>query len=140
MKGQTESNVIKNAVKVIIDNLVPESCKVLIFANRHQLKATDKQLETLRTSSKYKFEELMKLNEFGIIEEMYTKVGITKNQRPFVQSFCIQLTEVRKLYEGIIYDLLNLKRRIFQAMKEFQKANKIITQVLELEQIGKFIE
>ena len=56
-KGQTGSNVIKNAVKVIIDNLVPESCKVLIFANRHQLKATDKQLETLRTSSKYKFEE-----------------------------------------------------------------------------------
>jgi hypothetical protein len=83
--GSDRTKVIKNAVKVIIDNIVPESCKVLLFINRYKLTATDKQLETLKTSSKYKYEELMVENKFGIVEEVFTKVNITKQQRKFLK-------------------------------------------------------
>jgi len=52
--GCDRKKVLMNATKVVIENLVPQSIKVLLFCNKHKLVASDKQLETLRTSSKYK--------------------------------------------------------------------------------------
>lgn len=85
VNGSDRKRVIKNAFKVILDNILPESAKVLIFINKHELKANNKELETLRTSSKYKYEELMKERNFGIVEEVYTKTNITKEQRPHLK-------------------------------------------------------
>lgn len=96
------------------------------------MKATDKQLETLRTSSKYKYEEIMKKNEFGIIEEVLTKANIQKEQRPYVREFCKNLTEVRKYYKGIVQSAISLRKQIFTGMSKFNK----ITQGL-IDHIGK---
>ena len=127
-------------MKVVITNLVPESCKVLMFVNKHKLKASEKHLETLLTSSKYKYEQLMKQNGFGIAEEMYTKVQISKKQRPFLKPYCENLARVRDLYQQIIKDTLKLRYDIFAAMAEFQRINDTLNEHFELEQIGRFIE
>lgn len=37
--GSDRKKVIKNAIRVIIDNIVPESVKVLLYANKHKLLA-----------------------------------------------------------------------------------------------------
>ena len=58
-----------------------------MFVNKHEMKATDKQLETLRTSSKYKYDELMDKNNFGVAEELYTKADLDKEQRMYAKEY-----------------------------------------------------
>ena len=50
--------------------------------------ATDKQLETLRTASKYKYQEIIVQNDFGIWEEIYSKTDLNKEQRIFIKEYC----------------------------------------------------
>ena len=87
MLDLTENKVIKNAIRVIIDNLVPESCKVLMYVNKHEIIASDKEMETLRTSSKYKYDELIAKNNFGVVEELYTKADLNKEQRMHAKEY-----------------------------------------------------
>lgn len=138
--GSDRKRVIKNAIKVLLDNLVPESWKVLLFINKHQIKASDKQLETLRTSSKYKFDELMREHDFGIVEEILTKVDVQKHQRPIVKDYWAKLTGVRRLYREIVHDIWKLPTKIYEAMTKFNEVNREFTKQFDLTQMGKFIE
>lgn len=86
--------------------------------------ANDKQLESLRTASKYKYEELMIKNGFGIVEECLTKADISKEQRPMVRNYCKNLTEVRHHYQDIVQSAITLRKKIFTGMRKFSEITK----------------
>jgi hypothetical protein len=44
--GSDRKKVVKNAIRVVIENLLPDSAKTILFSNKHELKANDKQLGT----------------------------------------------------------------------------------------------
>lgn len=138
--GTDRKRVVKNAFKVIIKSLVPDSCQVVLFANNNTLRASDKELETLLKSSEYKYNELMRTKGFGVVEEIITKAGITKQQRPYLHAYCKQLTEVRKEYENIVKECIRLRNKVFPVMERFQEINSELTKHVEPKQVGHFIE
>jgi histidyl-tRNA synthetase len=87
-----------------------------------------------------RYDELMKINNFGIVEEMFTKANIQKHQRPIVKEYCKNLTELRRFYTRIIYETLDLRNKILDGMKQFNELNAKVTKHLDLEQLGKFID
>ncbi|CAI2363943.1 unnamed protein product [Moneuplotes crassus] len=137
--GSDRKKVIKNAIRVIIDNLLPETVKTLIYCNKKDPIANDKQLDSLRVASKYKYEEMMADNGFGIVEECLTKANINKEQRPIIKNYCRHLTEVRHYYQDIVNSTLALRKKIFVGMKKFEKITAELYKRLDIKQLGQFI-
>jgi len=79
-------------------------------------------------------------NKFGIVEEIFTKADIQKHQRPLIKDFCQNLTQIREFYKNIVNDTLDIRKRIYQGMENFDNLIQSFLKNFNLDQLGKFIE
>ncbi len=57
---------------------MPETMKLILSMTKSDLKATDKDFEKMANSSKYRYEEYMLENEFGMLDDFFSKTKFTK--------------------------------------------------------------
>jgi len=139
--GCERRKVIKNAFKVLFDNIIPDIHKIFIFYTNKRKQISKEELAQRIKKLKATKKAATELSEEDrLFYEFITKINLTKEQRRLFKGKTEELEEISLKYKRLIKELITKRREVLNLGKVLKENISAQILMLTTEQILGFID